>query len=124
MLRRQTRRFCSALIFGLVVIFAAQAQADTEHKGPGGKKGRGEYIEVTVLGTLKMGVMAIGAENTGVTITSGAVTWELDLEGSQRDIASKLNGRRAIVSGELRKEGGVEVKTRFIIKVRSIKPAP
>jgi len=89
----------------------------------GSEKGRGEYIDVTVMGTLKMGVMAIGAETTGVTITAGAVTWELDLEGNQHEIASKLNGRKAIVSGQLRNEGGVEVKTRFIVTVRSIKAA-
>jgi hypothetical protein len=124
MLRRQITHLSFALIVGLVILFAAHAQSEPEHKGPGDIKGRGEYIDVTVMGTLKTGVMAIGAETTGVTITSGAVTWELDLEGNQREVASRLNGRKAIVSGRLRSESGVEVKTRFIVKVRSIKAAP
>ena len=87
------------------------------------EKGRGEYIDVTVHGTLKSGVIAIGAETTGVTITASAVTWELELKGNQRDVADKLNGSKAIVSGRLRREAGVEVKNRFIVNVRSIKSA-
>ena len=123
MLRGPITRFSSALIVGVVVVFAAQAQAGTERKGSSGEKGRGDYIDVTVIGTLKTGVMAIGAETTGATITSGVVTWELDLQDNQREVAGKLNGRKAIVSGRLRNEGGVEVKNRFIVKVRSIKAA-
>jgi hypothetical protein len=88
--------------------------------GPEAEKGRGEYIEVTVLGTLKSGVIAIGAETTGVTITANAVTWELELNGNQHQVASKLSGSKAIVSGRLRREAGVEVKNRFIVKVRNI----
>jgi hypothetical protein len=89
------------------------------------EKGRGEYIDVTVHGTLKSGVIAIGAETTGVTITASAVTWELELKGNQHQVADKLNGSKAIVSGRLRREAGVEVKNRFIVNVRSIKsPMP
>jgi hypothetical protein len=87
------------------------------------EKGRGEYTDVTVHGTLKVGVIAIGAETTGVTITASAVTWDLDLDGNQQKVASKLNGSKAIISGRLRQGGGVEVKNRFIVKVRSVKPA-
>jgi hypothetical protein len=87
------------------------------------EKGRGEYIDVTVHGTLKSGVIAIGAETTGVTITASAVTWELELQGKQQITAGKMSGSKAIVSGQLRREGGVEVKNRFIVKVRSIKSA-
>jgi hypothetical protein len=87
------------------------------------EKGRGEYIDVTVHGTLKSGVIAIGAETTGVTITASAVTWEVELKGNQHQVADKLNGSKAIVSGRLRREAGVEVKNRFIVNVRSIKSA-
>jgi hypothetical protein len=87
------------------------------------EKERGKYVDVTVHGTLKSGVIAIGAETTGVTITAGAVTWELELVGKQHELAGKLNGSKAIVSGQLRNEAGVEVKSRFIVKVRSIKSA-
>jgi hypothetical protein len=124
MMRRQITRLSSALILGLIVIFAAQAQPEMPPKASAGERGRGEYIDVTVMGALRTGVMAIGAETTGVTISSGGVTWELDLQGHQREVASKLNGHNALVSGRLTKAGGVELKARFIIKVRSIRPAP
>jgi trans-2-enoyl-CoA reductase len=125
MMRGQITRFSSGLILGVAVILAAQAQSAAEQKGASDERRRGgDYIDVTVKGTLKMGVMAIGAETTGATITSDEVTWELDLEGNQPEAASKLNGRKAIVSGRLRNESGVEVRNRFIIRVRSIKPAP
>ena len=88
----------------------------------GSSKGRGEYIDVTVHGTLNSGVMAIGAETTGVTITAGAVTWELELQRDQRRRALKLSGSKVIVSGQLRREDGVEVRHRLIVKVRNIKP--
>lgn len=65
--------------------------------------------------------MAIGAETTGATITSGAVTWDLELDGKQLKVASELNAGKVIISGRLRPAGGVEVKNRFIVKVRSIK---
>lgn len=90
---------------------------------PDAGAGRGQSIDVTVHGTLKTGVMAIGAETTGVTITSSAATWELDLDGQQLKVATKLNGRKAIISGRLRHAGGVEIKNRWVVKVRSIKGA-
>ena len=71
--------------------------------------GRGEYVDVTVRGMLKAGVIAIGAETTGVTATAGPVTWELELRGSQYEIADKLNGGQATVSGQLRHDAGIEI---------------
>lgn len=75
--------------------------------------GRGEYVDVTVRGVLKAGVIAIGAETTGVTVTAGPVTWELELRGSQYEIADKLNGGQATVSGQLRHDAGTEIGSRF-----------
>lgn len=86
----------------------------------GAESGRREYVDVTVRGTLRTGVIAIGAETTGVTITAGTVTWELELDGSLREVASKLSGSKAIVSGQLRHQGGVEVRNRSIVRVRAI----
>jgi hypothetical protein len=85
--------------------------------------GRAESIGVVVRGTIRTGIMAIGAETTGVTITAGAVTWELELSGSQLDAADRLNGGKAIVAGSLRRQGGVEIRERPVVRVRSIKPA-
>ena len=86
-----------------------------------GSEGDG-YVDVTVRGTLRHGVMAIGAETTGVTITAGAVTWELEL-ARQRERASALDGRKAIVSGRLRRAAGVEIRNRYVVEVRVLKPA-
>ena len=82
-----------------------------------------QYVEVTVHGTVRTGVVAIGAETTGATITAGGVTWDLELRGVQRAVAGKLNGRVAVVSGQLRRAAGVELRDRFIVDVRSIEPA-
>ena len=84
---------------------------------------RHEFIEVTVRGTLRYGVMAIGAETTGVTITAGAVTWELELRGNQRPVAERLSGTKAVVSGRLERKKGIEVRDRYVVRARSIGPA-
>lgn len=117
MLRPLIRRCSWAL---LVCAGVAMAEAADSGRGPT----KGDYIDVTMRGTLRVGVMAIGAETTGVTLTAGTVTWELDLDDRQREIAGRLDGRRAIVSGELGNARGVEIRSRYIVKVRSIKKAP
>jgi hypothetical protein len=90
---------------------------------PGSRNGRAEYVDVVVRGTLTAGIIAIGAETTGTTITSGAATWELELPRSRLQRAAELSGRKVIVSGQLRRESGVEVRNRWIVKVRSLVPA-
>jgi hypothetical protein len=90
---------------------------------PDTSQARRQSIDVTLRGTLKSGVMAIGAETTGTTITSGAVTWELALKGAQRETARKLDGRKVSVSGRLERRAGVEIESRFIVRVRSLESA-
>jgi hypothetical protein len=98
------------------VVVADKLQADV------GKR-RGEWIDVTVQGTLKARVFAIGAETTGVTITANGVTWELALHGQQLGTAGDLDGRKALVTGRLTRRDGVEIRNRFVVDVRSIKAA-
>lgn len=84
-----------------------------------------DSIQVTMTGTLKTGIVAIGAETTGTTITAGNVTWELDF-GKREDLrvaAEKLNGQPVTVTGALEKRPGVEVKERWIVTVASLKSA-
>ena len=95
----------------LVVAFAAHGA------------GPGEHIDVTVRGIVKSGVVAIGAETTGTTITANGVTWELELQGKQASRASELNGRMAVVTGELTVLRGVERRERPVVKVKSIRAA-
>ena len=37
-----------------------------------------DSIRVTVVGTLRTGIIAIGGETTGTTITAKGITWELE----------------------------------------------
>ena len=81
-----------------------------------------DSIQVTVVGTLKTGILAIGGETTGSTITAGKVTWELDFGKDEklRAAAEKLNGQAVKVTGTLEKRAGVEVNERWIVTVSSL----
>ncbi len=81
-----------------------------------------ESITVTVIGTLRTGVVAIGGETTGVTITAKGITWELDLgkNPTYAETAKKLNGKQATVTGSLERKTGIEVKERWIVTVNRI----
>jgi hypothetical protein len=85
-----------------------------------GAEGR---IDVTIHGVVKHGVVAIGAETTGTTISANGVTWDLELKGRQAEAAAQLDGRMAIVTGRLEPRRGVERRERYVVIVTSIKPA-
>jgi hypothetical protein len=80
----------------------------------------GEWIDVTVSGTLKAGVIAIGGETTGVTVSANGTVWELELHGKQLEAAVDLNGARVVVTGRLTRRAGVEVRERYVVDVKSI----
>ena len=54
-----------------------------------------ESITVTVVGTLRIGLVAIGGETTGTTITAKGITWELDFgkNAELKAAAEKLDGK-------------------------------
>jgi hypothetical protein len=90
-----------------------------------------QYIKVEIKGTLRTGVVAIGGETTGTTITVKGkdaldVTWELDLGGNADlvALAKKLDGKTARVTGTYSKKRGVEIRERHIVKVASLKAPP
>jgi len=85
----------------------------------------GESIEVRVRGRIRGGLMAIGGETTGITIRARGVTWELDLGGNDalRAKAEALDGKMALVTGSLEAKPGVEIATRWILKVETLAPA-
>lgn len=78
-----------------------------------------------VVGTLRTGIVAIGGETTGVTITTLGRTWELDFRQHPewRAAAEKLDGRPVRVRGKLVRCPGIEVKERWILTVREWQPA-
>jgi hypothetical protein len=82
-----------------------------------------ESISVAVVGTLRTGIVAIGGETTGTTITSKGIKWELDLgkNGELRAAAEKFDGKLVTVSGTLERRSGVEIKDRWIVTVASLK---
>jgi hypothetical protein len=78
-----------------------------------------ESIRVTVVGTLRTGIVAIGGETTGITITAKGITWELDLgkNAAFRKAAEESGGKKVIVAGSLERRRGVEIKERWIVTV-------
>jgi hypothetical protein len=75
-------------------------------------------------GKLRTGVVAIGGETTGVTLTAKRMTWELELTSDeQRELAEKLDGHKVRVRGTLRVRPGVEIKERRIVTVESLEEA-
>jgi hypothetical protein len=80
-----------------------------------------ESITVTVVGRLKSGLVGIGGETTGTTITARGITWELDLSDSElQHAAAHLDGAPVIVQGSLERRPGVEVRERFIVHVTGL----
>lgn len=84
-----------------------------------------ESITVTVVGTLKTGLVAIGGETTGATITANGVTWEVDCGKDEqlRMAAEKLSGKQVRLSGKLERRKGIEVPERWIVHVASLQAA-
>jgi len=97
-----------ALIFSIAFIAYAQAQAN----------------QLVLTGTLQTGIMAPGAETTGVTLTVSNSSYELDLPTNElKKLAQTLSGKQATVKGTLTLKQGVEVKQRRIITVTSLEAA-
>lgn len=81
-----------------------------------------ESISVTVVGTLRTGIVAIGGETTGTTITAKSVTWELDFgkNAELRKAAEKHDGKKVTVRGSLERRAGVEIKEQWIVMVTDL----
>jgi hypothetical protein len=87
--------------------------------------GADESIDVSVVGTLRTGIFAIGGESTGTTITAKGITWELDFgkNSALREAAEKFSGKMVDVQGSLERREGVEIKERWIVTVTGLKAA-
>lgn len=84
-----------------------------------------DSIQVTVVGTLRSGIVAIGGESTGTTITSQGITWELEFgkNAALRSAAAKLDGKKVTVQGSLERRRGVEIRERWIVTVTGLRAA-
>ena len=81
----------------------------------------GGSIKVEATGILQTGVVAIGGETTGFTITTNGVTWELEFgkNAELRTAAEKLDGKTVVVEGTLEKRAGVAAGTLETLDVDS-----
>jgi hypothetical protein len=93
---------------GLVCLFALPALAADK--------------AVKMRGTLRTGVVAIGAETTGIIIETRDGNYELDFGSDQqlRKKAEKLNGKTIVVAGTLNARKGIEIRERRIVTVTSL----
>ncbi|PQO43073.1 hypothetical protein [Blastopirellula marina] len=78
-----------------------------------------DSIHVRMIGELHSGIVAIGGETTGTTITAQGLTWELDFGDNAefRKLAETLDGQQVRVAGSLKRRAGVEIKDRWILTV-------
>ena len=81
-----------------------------------------DSIQVEVVGTIESGIVAIGGETTGVTMTANGITWELDLRGDETfgKLADQLAGGKARARGTLERRGGVERGERVVVIVETL----
>lgn len=115
----------SLLVVGCLAIAASftyvAGQSTSGPEEPGAKT-RPTWVAYT--GTITTGVVAIGAETTGIILTTeNHGTVELDC-GNSRSLlrqAEKLDGKTAVVTGVYREFPGVEIELRRVIKVQSIR---
>jgi membrane-associated protease RseP (regulator of RpoE activity) len=78
-------------------------------------------VPITVTGRLKVGVMAIGGETTGITLTAeDGRAFDLDF-GAGRPPGREVDGRLAFVSGWLKPGPGPERPGRRVIRVEDFR---
>jgi hypothetical protein len=72
-------------------------------------------------GTLRLGVMAIGGETTGIILETAKEKFEIaPATDAVRADLKKLDGQKVTVHGTLARRPGVEVKERVIITVTKV----
>lgn len=72
-------------------------------------------------GKLRHGIVAIGGETTGCTITFQSVVWELKLpDESTRRFAAEHHKHAVVAKGTVRKVPGISGPTRWIVDVEQL----
>jgi hypothetical protein len=78
-------------------------------------------IEVECHGKLRCGVVAIGGETTGTTLTFDGVPWELKIDDDKlKEFANSHHRKLATATGVLRRVKGTERPGRWIVEVRTL----
>jgi hypothetical protein len=110
---RQTELSMLKLISGISLMLCTFTTFDSAFKKPS--------VSVRCCGRLRDGIVAIGGETTGTTITFNRMVWELQLpDAAARRFAQTHNKEFVNVTGTLRRIAGTEVKERWIIDVKTL----
>lgn len=82
-----------------------------------------EPIRVECHGKMRTGVVAIGGETTGMTITFSGMTWELNCRDEAGRTAAKQHHKQPMtVIGSLRQVRGKAIPIRWIVDVERMDP--
>lgn len=103
------------LISGMSLTFAAFAGVVADETPPK------PNVQVQFCGRMRHGVMSIGGETTGTTISVSRIIWELQLHtDADRAFATAHHKKTVVVTGRLRKVSGIETKDRWIVDVKKL----
>lgn len=98
---------------GLLILFCLSSLViamESKKKEPG--------VRVECHGQLRHGIVAIGGETTGTTISFNRMTWELKLpDDATRSFASEHHKQPVTAVGTLRRVDGTQVPVRWILEV-------
>lgn len=119
-----TAHWVAKSIVAGALILAASTLASAQRRDKKDESS-GDYVKVEVRGQLDSHVFAIGGETTGVQVSAGGTTWELDLGGDKKlkDVAERLHEKTVVVTGTLHVKTGVEIPQRRIIQVVTLRAA-
>lgn len=111
-------RFFAGLL--LLVSAAVSANEPDRPDAPASKPDT-SAITIDCCGRLRHGLVSIGGESTGTTITFDRMVWELNLRNdSARKFAAEHQKEFVRVTGSLRRVRGTEVRVRWIVDVDQI----
>jgi hypothetical protein len=80
-------------------------------------------VTVRCRGRLRHGMVAIGGETTGTTITFHRTIWELNLpDEDTRQLADRMNKEVVVITGSLRRVIATENVVRWIVDVEKLSP--
>ena len=100
---------------------AAESAGNPERGRPVTAQTSMPAIRVECVGRLRHGLVAIGGETTGTTITIDRMVWELNLHNdAARKFATDHHKEVVIVNGSLRRVRGTAVATRWIVDVEKL----
>jgi hypothetical protein len=113
---------CATSILALVLL-AQVGRTRAGEEPPKPEKADSNAIEFT--GKVRTGIVAIGGETTGTTVSANGKSYELDFRQNSklRALARTLNGKDVVVRGTLQQKEGVEIRQRRIIMVAELRAA-